>query len=583
MAEDDKVINDHRGTSETTLPEATYQQVAPNFTASLGWESLVNANNYFNVRLNFLDGRDDALPYHVDTLNGRIDDNTGISWTNLDIRGLDFRRSESIDGSWNLFSEALFGGSDAHSFKFGAKYEVGWVTENTIRNGGFTYYDDSGDSLQATQKRAANYFADPSCGPYYIERGYGEYNEWLKWNGWAAYAQDSVRFDRVTVNVGLRFGGYNGGFAEGHGDQNLYDVTYFDPRIGFVWDITGAARTVVKAHWGRYHTGMVAWFWDRHFSGNIEVPSQDCYWDSDTQGYTDCDEPVSGSTATMGDLSHPYVDETLLTFEQALGNTSSIGLDLMQRNFHSFMVMENVNDDYETFTATNNPLTGGNLPVYNLLSPPVFVLTQDNPAFRDFKSVVLRYDKRYADGWQLRASVVWSDNKGNIENDYGYESSYTDRNGQTNLDGRMTFSTNEWEGKLSGSVDLPLSLQFSAFYTYLSGQYWTPYVRVRGLDWNASTGNFIYMVPLGSEKFPSRNLIDLRLAWSTNFGKNMSLTLSAECFNCTNSSTVLSHSSERWGDYFISDDSWSGPRSVYATPDAIEPPRQIRAGVRFSF
>jgi hypothetical protein len=578
MAEDDKVVNQNRGSDAYVMPEATWKQVAPNVTASLGWESLINANNFINLRATYMDGRDDALPYHGEDTNGRIDENTGISWVNLDIRGLDFRRSESIDGSWNLFSDALFGGNDSHSFKFGAKYEVGWVTENTIRNGGFTYYDDSSscDSEEA-------YFADPSCGAYYIERGYGEYNEWLKWDGYSLYAQDSVRLDRFTLNIGLRYGGYNGGFAEGHGDQNIYQVTYFDPRIGFVWDLTGNARSVVKAHWGRYHQGMVAWFWDREASGNIEVPSQDCYWDSDTQAYSDCDEPVSGSTATMGDLSHPYVDETLLTFEQAIGPVSSIGLDLMQRNFRSFMVMENVNDDYETLVAHNNPLTGGDLPVYDLHSPPVFVLTQNNPAFRDFKSVILRFDKHYADGWQLRASVVWSDNKGNIENDYSYEPSYTDKNGQTNLVGRMTYSTNEWEGKLSGSVDLPFNFQASAFYTYLSGQYWTPYVRVRGLDYNASTGNFIYMVPLGTEKFPARNLIDLRLAWNANFGKAMNLTLSAECFNCTNSSTKLSNASDRWGDYRISSDKWTGPRSVYGVTDAIEQPRQIRAGVRFQF
>jgi hypothetical protein len=578
MLEDDKVVNDHRGVSETTLPEASYQQVAPNVTMSLGWESLLNANNFINIRGTYMDGRDDALPYYGSDTPGRVDDDTGYEWVNYAFTGLDFRRSESIDASWNLFSDALFGGNDAHSFKFGGRYEVGWVAENVNRNGGFTYYDYSGDcdSLDA-------YFANPSCGPYYIEYGYGEYNERLKWDGWALYAQDSMRLNQFTLNVGLRFGGYHGGFAPGTGNTDVYNVTYWDPRIGFVWDLTGDARSVVKAHWGRYHQGMISWLFDREASGNIEKPSYDCYWDSDTQGYTDCDEPVSGATATMGDLSHPYVDETLLTFEQALSRNSSVGVDLVQRNFRSFMIMENTNNDYESFVATGNPLTGGDLPIYNLLSPPVFVLTENNPAFRDFKSVVLRYDKHYSDGWSLRASIVWSNNKGNIENDYGYASAWEDKNGMTNNEGNMTYSTNKWEGKLSAAVDLPWNFQFSANYTYLSGSYWTPYVRVSGLDYNASTGRNIYMVPLGSEKFPDRNLLDLRLAWNATFGKSMNLTLQAECFNCTNSSTVLDNY-PRWGTYYLGDsDPWYGPRSSYNTPYAIEPPRQFRAGVRFSF
>jgi len=575
MAEDDKIVNDYRGTDAYTLPEASHQQVSPNVTASLGWESLINANNFINLRANYMDGRDDALPYYGHSTSGRIDEDSGYAWVNQDIQGLDFRRSESIDGSWNLFADTLFGATDSHSFKFGARYETAWVTENLTRNGGLTYYDDSSlcDSLDA-------YFANPSCGAYYIERGYGEYNEWLRWNGYALYAQDSMRLDRFTLNIGLRYGAYNGGFAQGHGAQNLYQVTYLDPRIGFVWDLTGNARTVVKAHWGRYHGGMVAWFWDREASGNIEVPSQDCYWDSTTKGYTDCDTAVSGSTATMGSLSHPYVDETLLTFEQALGQVSAIGLDVIQRNFRSFMVMENTNNDYETYIYHNNPLTGGDLPVYNLLSQPVFVLTQNNAGFRDFKTVMLRYDKRYADGWSLRASLVWSDNMGNITSDSGYSDEFVDKNGLTNAEGKMPYSTNEWEAKVSGSVDLPLNFQASANYTYLSGTRWTPYVRVSWLDYNASTGRDINMVPLGTEKFPERNLVDLRLAWNAKFGKDMNMTLSAECFNCTNSATVIDNY-PRWGSLSYSG-KWS-IRSNFNAPYAIEPPRQLRAGVRFQF
>jgi hypothetical protein len=583
MAEDDKVVNDHRGTSESTLPDATYKQVAPNFTASLGWESLVNADNFFNLRATFMDGRDDALPYHGLNTPGRVDENSGYSWVNQDIHELAFRRSESLDASWSLFKDGLFAASDSNSFKFGARYESAWATLQDNRNGGFTYYDDSSSCPGDTyEEQLANYFANPACGAYYIERGYGEYNEFIKWSGFVLYAQDSVRLDRFTLNVGLRYGGYRGGFAPGHGNTSVYNVNFVDPRLGFVWDVAGNSRTVVKAHFGRYHQGMISWLFDRQASGNIEVPSQDCYWDPDTNSYSDCDTPVSGSTATMGSVSHPYVDEGLLTFEQALSQVSAIGVDLIQRNFRSFMVMKNVNNDYETIIAHDNPLTGGDLPIYNLLSPPVFVLTSSNNAYRDFKSVVLRYDKHYADGWQLRASVVWSDNKGNIENDYSYADAFQDKNGQTNDNGRMTYSTNEWEGKLSASVDVPFGFVASAFYTYLSGSYWTPYVRISGLDYNSSTGRNIYMVPLGAEKFPSRSLIDLKLAWNTKIGKNMNLTLQAECFNCTNSSTMLDNY-PRWGTYYIGDsDPWY-KRGNYGDVYAIEPPRQLRAGLRLEF
>ena len=56
--------------------------------------------------------------------------------------------------------------------------------------------------------------------------------------------------------------------------------------------------------------------------------------------------------------------------------------------------MVNVNNDYTLETATNNPLTGGTLPIWILNSPPQYVLTTDNGAYRDYQSVVLRLEKR---------------------------------------------------------------------------------------------------------------------------------------------------------------------------------------------
>lgn len=67
MAEDDKVVNNNRGIDAYTFPEASYKQVAPNFTASFGWDSMVNTNNLLNLRATYMDGRDDSVPYRGNT------------------------------------------------------------------------------------------------------------------------------------------------------------------------------------------------------------------------------------------------------------------------------------------------------------------------------------------------------------------------------------------------------------------------------------------------------------------------------------------------------------------------------------
>jgi hypothetical protein len=576
MAEYDAVTNDRRGIDVYTLPEATRKQYGPGVTAALNWEYLVNADNFLNVKFTGNDGRDDYTPYYGSTTPGRIDDDSGTEWVNAAFQDRISSRIVTLDASWGLFADGLFGANDSHSFKFGAIYENGTSDYVSLRNGGFTYYDYSGDcdSLDA-------YFADPTCGPYYTERGWGEYEQFTKFSGMHFYAQDSLRLERLTLNVGVRYGSYDGGWQSGHGDSSVYNVSFTDPRIGFVWDLFGNARTALKAHWGRYHQKGMTYLWDREASGEGVIPDLDCYWDSDTQDYTDCD-PLVTVAARMGKTTHPYVDETLLTFEQQLGPDMSIGVDLMQRNFRSFMVMTNENMDYELFTATGNPYGGGDIPIYNLLSQQDWVLTSDNPGYRDYQSAVLRFEKRYSHGWSLRSSLVWSDMKGNVTSDYGYADEYEDINGLFNIDGTMDLSFSPWEFKLTGAVDLPLNFQFSGQYIYYSGWYWTPYVRVRGLDYNAYTGRYMNLTERGSQQLPARNLIDLRLAWTANFGKAVNLTLSAECFNCMNTDTVL-RVTTRWGDYRLGSGNPWRPNSSFGNPTQIERPREIRAGIRLDF
>ncbi len=574
MTEYDAVTNERRGISESTLPEASSKQDAPGMSVSMGWESLINSSNFTNVRLTGYDGRDDYLPYNGTELPGRIDEDSGIAWTNQDIQELNHRRIVTLDGSWSLFADDLFGANDAHTFKFGALYEDASSSDRWERNGGFTYYDDSSlcDSFEA-------YLADPSCGPYYVERGWGEYNAHPEYTGWAVYAQDSVRFDRITLNAGLRVGGYDGGWQSGHGDSSVYDTTYVDPRIGMVWDIKGDSRSAVKVHWGRYHDKMYTYLYDREASGEAVIPDLDCYWDDETGGYTDCDEPTV-IAARMGSDDHAYVDETLLSFEQQIGTDMLLGFDFLDRRFSNIMAMVNVNEDYELLTGSN-PLAGGDLPIWNLLSPTDFVLTTDNGAYRDFQSATLRFDKRYSRGWSGRASVVWTDLEGNILKNNGYANEWRDRNGLYNNDGTMDLSYSEWEFKLSGAVDLPAGFQFSGQYTYLSGWYWTPYGRVSGLDFNSSTGRDINLLPRGSNQLDDRNLVDLRLAWRTEFGDTLRMTASVEVFNAFNEDTVVDVYN-RYGTYRISRDTWT-PRDDFGTPYQIERPREIRAGLRFEF
>ena len=602
MAERDDLQHDYRGIDIYTLPEATSDEESPNNTFALNWESLINSSNFINVKLTGYVGELNYLPYNGNDTPGREDYwNTGIAWQNQKTRTLRDKQQVTFDASWSLFTTGLLSEKDDHSFKFGAAYEDGSATYLQYRNGGVTFYDDTSECPGDTPEEQFDYYRQhPECGlvDEYSSAYYdGVYQEWLQTSTFSLYAQDSLRLDRWTINIGARYSQYNGGFQQGHGDTDVYDASFVDPRVGFVWDLKGTGKTALKAHWGRYHQKMFGYIYDREASGQIDIPYRECYWDADTGEYEldsngdpGCDLGTP-EYAAMGDYGHQYVDETLLTFEQQLGQDMMIGVDLIDRRFRDIMAMINVNDDYTEVIASENPLTGEPLPIYVLNSPQEYVLTTDNSAYglpnayRDYQALMLRFEKRYSHGWQLWSSFVWTDLKGNQYSNDGYISEFQDLNGFTYADGKVDLSYNEYDFKLNAAVDLPLNLQLSGQYNYMSGMYWTPYVRVRrGLDYNSVTGRYVNLLPRGSNQFPDRNLVNLRLAWRPSLGGKLRLTVSAEVFNVTNSSTTLGVDGQ-WGNYDARPgrDTWDGPWDTFGQTTAIESPRQYRAGIRFEF
>ncbi|HPC83444.1 MAG TPA: TonB-dependent receptor [Thermoanaerobaculaceae bacterium] len=565
---------DYRGLSDVRLASAATKQESPNITGSLRWESIVNASNFASINITAFKGTDDRLPYHGNR-PGRQDDYTGYYWDNNAFTLKQDKTRLAADLAWNLFAEGLFGG-DSHAFKFGLSYEDASHTEKRTRNGGFTYYDDS-----SYCGSVAAYFADPFCGVYSSDRG-DEINLQGVQKGIHLFAQDSLKWGNLTVNLGARYTKYTAGFDNGKSD--VYEVDAIAPRLGIVYDLFGNARSAVKAHYGRYYAGMFTYMYDREASGQAFTPYEIWDYNFSTGQFDKLVRRTPNSAAMDSDISHPYIDQYLLSFEQQLGRDMSLGFDFTYRKDFDIIAMVNVNDDYDALTAPNNPLTGGSTPFFDLLSNPQFVLSNPDQAYRKYRSYTARFEKRYSHGWSARASVVWADLKGNAFASNSYVSEWADRNGQVNADGKLP-GFSEWEVKLSGSVDLPWGIEGSAYYTFLSGEYWTPYVRVRGLYKNDRTN--VYMEKRGSRQLDDRHLVDLRLLKAFTFGKGLKLSVFADGFNIFNSNTVTGVDA-RWGEYRYNyrdhpaGSTWR-PRAAFGAPTEVESPREVRLGVKLSF
>ncbi len=581
----DGVVHDYRGVGDFTLASGTSRQDSPNYSYNLTWESLVSDNNFVTAKFTGYTGTDDRLPYFGDTPN-HYDSWEGWDWANQTSTGNKEVGRNALSASWNLFADGLFTKNDSHDFKFGLTYEAMKSNYVTTRNGGFSYYDDSYycDSADA-------YFADPLCGVFSSDWG-GEWDLRAKMDGFNFYAQDSWKTGRVTVNYGVRYTKYTGDFRDPvssptSGGGHVYDVNMWAPRLGLVWDVTGNGKTAIKFHYGIYYDGMSVVLFDREASG--DALSDTLYYDYnfDTGEF---DIPAGESVNAYADMdpniNHPNVEQFVVTVEHQLMDELMIGLDYIHRTSKDIVAMVTSNvEDYDPQAAPGNPFGGGPLPFFDLLDAPQFSITNPSDAARDYDSVALRLHKRYTGTWSLDASLVWSDLTGNADWGLnGYIDNFEDLNGLVNADGTLPFNS-EWVLKIAGSVDLPLNFMLSGFYQYQTGEYWTPYVRMRDLYYNDRTT--VFLTPRGSEQYSDRGVLDLHLEYNFDLGRSMELALMVDAFNVLDSDTVTSVS-QRWGDYYYDyrdhpeGSEWVGTSS-FETPTSIQTPRVIRFGVRFAF
>lgn len=568
----DGKTEDRRGISDTTFEDATVNQDSPNWSYNLTWESIWNSSNFTSVKVTGFDGSDDRLPQNGSSTPGRYDLDSGIDWVNNPYTRLKDLSRTSLDGSWSLYRSGFLG-SDTHSVKAGLQYEVSDYNETRTRNGGITFADDTYycDSLD-------EYFEDPFCGVFSSDVGNEIFLD-VELESLSFYAQDSWKIGEFTLNYGVRYSDYTGSFDN---VPDAYAVDFVDPRIGGVWDIGGRGRTAIRAHYGRYHEDLFVFLFDRDERAGAFTDLEYYDYNFDTGEYDLYAGGSSNQAALDPAIDHPYVDQYVLGFDQQLGRNSSLSVDYVYRETRDIIAMVNTNFDYDALVASNIPGVDP-FPFFDLLSAPDNVITNPDSAYRDYDSVQVRFNTRPTDKALFTGSVVWADLTGNAWAADGYVAEYEDLNGQTNAEGKMPGQP-EWEVKLSASYELPLGFRVSGYYRYLSGEYWTPQVQIRGLYFNDR--EFVYTEERGSRQLEDRNNIDLRIAWSTDLGPT-NLNLFFDALNATNEDTVLSvdnwYGTYRYNFRNHPEGSTFATRSAFERPIAIESPRQYRVGFKLSF
>jgi hypothetical protein len=579
LGEYDYIGRDRRGIDYATLPIATVKEEAPDRSFSFTWTQLLGSDKVFTLKSFGYSGRYDLNPY-----NGEAPPlDTGDIWNgkeyynNTQVMDKNYRSRATLQATFDLFKTGLLSSDDSHAFRFGLEREQASDEELERYPGGVNLnagFDEGG------------VYTD------FILTG-GGWNIQERVDRLAAFAQDTWRInDRLTLNPGIRFEQFK---ARYYGMDTLWNKTTWAPRFGFTYALTADQKNVLKGHWGKYYAGFSTYFIDRAIQSAIP---QTVYYNWGNYDYIDpfnpaswpsydINDPVNYEYRRLNDLTvldggakQPYTEETTLSYDHKFDGPWTFSGSYVNRDFKDSLVRKDLAADPDGgWYPYTNPLTGG---TFNVWEPGIagdehqYVVTNGGKdAKRRYWAGTVALDRKLENNWSLNVSYTHSKLTGNIQRADSYDKVFYNRNTMINAEGLLPGnSDHELKGRMI--YQFPWNMRISGTFTYLSGQHWTPTYRTDRL---AGVRNIINLEPLGSETYPSRQLLDIRASQFLDLSKTTKMEFFIEVFNALDHQAVVAYTTRA----NASTDPADGMYSYYKYPDSVDTGRRLRLGLRLSF
>jgi hypothetical protein len=449
---------------------------------------------------------------------------------------------------------------DRHAFKAGVEYaDLGFSSRNYTPTG-FAYTDRGGSPRLL-------FVSDPNP-PFSDSTG----------NLLTGFLQDAWTITPALVaKLGLR---YDTVSFDNDAGQKVADMDKLQPRLGLAWDITGDAKTVARASWGRFMhpSAMTTPSFARTALGSTDVyiscsrfaaafgsSPETCQadfspdWITDPQGGWDPHgwiflQTLSSTPNIISpDLKPTYADELIVSFERQIANRSSLEVTYVDKKTK------------DLFEDTCN----GNLPTPSAdAACDTFVLSNigDDVLRRNYEGVIVAFESRATSWLHVRANYTYAKSKGSVEytqnagSDYDFfPDHYENRYGYLSDDRRHRV-------KVNGFVLLPadVTIGVSAFWS-------SPFAYSRTEGAAAGYGVH-YLEPRGSRRANDNRQLDLEFKKGFKFS-DLRFQVIGTVFNVLDS--------ERPTAVCQRDDCGGG--SLLGDPLAYHPPRNYEVGVRFEF
>lgn len=418
---------------------------------------------------------------------------------------------------------------------------------------------------------------------------------------WGVYLDDTFRYRRATINMGLRYDDSWGAFPSlpfvdpnglptglmSPAVDRVYRWRTVSPRLGFSWTLNDSGSTIVKAHAGRYYSELSA----GDFRSAVPSVTPAFSFGIDEAGNrVDFVETSSNANLSVDSgLQAPYTDQFMAQIEQQL--TPGVGLQISYahkrgENYSGWTDTTGVYDLVPYVDDTGIDATGETVMVYRLLSDPAdrqYLLTTPGGLYSRYNGVTVQLTRRMADNWSAVGSVVLSRGTGRLPSSAratastnqtsspgSFGQSAAGPNDYINTDGLLV-GDRPVVAKLNFVYQLPWGVLAATNLQYQSGKPYSRHMRVGDLGF--PTAPTIAMEERdGSRRVQALKLVDVRLQKDFRLaGSGMRLGVFLDMMNLTNDASHQGIASNL------------GTSAAFGVATNFIPPRRFQLGTKLQW
>lgn len=418
----------------------------------------------------------------------------------------------------------------------------------------------------------------------------------------SAFAMDSWKLGRMTLNLGARWDWQANSllgvtapesrfFAEPVIQEetgNLVEWNSLAPRLGVIYDITGNAKTLLKASFSRYYWHLwvdkgtqASLAGDRSFTYLWNDPNGDRKFTIEELGtLVAVDDPATRPVTIDENLKPTSTDEiTAGIVRELMPNVSATATYMYRKDKDlDWRITPAISpSDYATVigrdpgldgqlgtTDDGEPLAFYEIAAAKATLSPNFITTRAGFT-TDYHGLELAVSRRMSNNWQMVGSLTTGVQREN----YG-PGSFQNPQDIDKIDDTRIASSVPYIAKLIGSYRFPHDIAFSGFYQYRSGTNFTRTVNsLSALGRRLNQGNVVAVAGRRNEEsYGGLNLLDLRVAYDLPIRKARA-EFAVDFFNVLNINTITSRQT------------LSG--SAFGRVLDFIPPRIVRFGVKLRF